>query len=72
MQANSWHYKLFHSIFPFKSGNCGKKEKKLQKIEYLGNEKSFLDEMENIYHKFWRTIIWWKNKTLIKSSQRKL
>ena len=30
-------------MFPFESGNCGKGGKKLQKLEYLKNEKSFLD-----------------------------
>ena len=31
------------STCPFGSGKCGKEGKKLQKIEYLENEKSFLD-----------------------------
>ena len=31
---------------PFESGNCGKEWKKLQKLEYLKNEKSFLDEIK--------------------------
>ena len=44
----------------------GKEGKKLQKFEYLENEKSFLDEIKNIFHSFWRPIIWWKNKNLIK------
>ena len=56
------------SICPSESGNCGKEGKKLQKLEYLQNKKSFLDEMKNIFHSFWRTIIWWKNKNLIKGS----
>ena len=30
----------------FESGKCGKKEEKLQKFEYLENEKSFLDEIK--------------------------
>ena len=34
------------SICPL-SGNCGKEGKKLQKFEYLENEKSFLDEIKN-------------------------
>ena len=40
----------------------GKKErkKKIQKFEYLENEKSFLDEIKNISNSFWRNIIWWK------------
>ena len=32
------------SICPFELGRCGKEGKKLQKFEYLDNEKSFLDE----------------------------
>ena len=50
----------FTSICPFESGKCGKKEKKLQKFEYLENKKSFLDEIKNIFHDFERAIIWWK------------
>ena len=38
-----------NSICPFESGKCGKEEEKLQKFEYLENEKSFLDEMKNIF-----------------------
>ena len=37
------------SICPFESGNCGKERKKLQKIEYLENEKCFLDEIKSIF-----------------------
>ena len=33
------------------------------KFEYLRNEESFLDEIKNIFHNFWRAIIWWKTKT---------
>ena len=40
------------SICPFESGKCGKEGKKSQKFEYLENEKSFLDEIKNIFHKF--------------------
>ena len=46
------------SICPFESGKCGKEGKKLQKFEYLENEKSFADEMKNIFHSFWRAVIW--------------
>ena len=38
------------SICPFESGKCGKEGKKLQKFEYLEKEKSFLDEIKNIFH----------------------
>ena len=40
------------SVDPFESGKCGKEEQKLQKIEYLDNEKSFLDEIKNTFHSF--------------------
>ena len=46
------------SICPFKSGKCGKEGKKLQKFKYLENKKSFLGEIKNIFHSFWRSIIW--------------
>ena len=41
----------FTSICPFESVKCGK-EHKSQKFEYLENEKSFLDEIKNIFHSF--------------------
>ena len=31
--------------------------RKYKKSEYLVNEKSFLDEIKNIFHSFWRAII---------------
>ena len=37
---------------PAGSGKCGKEGEKLQKFEYLRNEKSFLDEIKNIFHSF--------------------
>ena len=40
------------SICPFESRKCGKEGGKMQKIEYLENEKSFLDEIINIFHSF--------------------
>ena len=44
---------------------------KITKFEYLENEKSFFDEID-IFRSFGRTIIWWKNKKLIKNSGHKL
>ena len=39
-------------------GDGGKEGKtEIQKSEYLKNEKSFLDEIKNIFHSFWRAII---------------
>ena len=61
-----WHYKL--SDLPWiklsSNGWQGEKEGKveIQKFEYLENENSFLDEVKNIFHIFWRDIIWWKPK----------
>ena len=39
---------------PVKQWLTGRKEGKtdIQKLEYLENEKSFLDEMKNIFHSF--------------------
>ena len=37
------------STSPFESGKCGKEGKKLQKFEYLENEKSFLDEIKTFF-----------------------
>ena len=42
----------FTSIWPFEFGKCGKEGKKLQKFEHLENEKSFSDEIKNIFHSF--------------------
>ena len=41
-------YDINYSTFicPFESGKCGKEGKK---YEYLGNENSFLDEINNIF-----------------------
>ena len=40
------------STCPFEFGKCKKEGEKLQKFEYLENEKSFLDEIKNIFHIF--------------------
>ena len=40
------------SICPFESGKNGKEEEKIQKFEYLENEKIFLDEIKSIFHSF--------------------
>ena len=36
-------------ICPFESGKCGKEGKKIQKCEYLENEKSLLDEIKAFF-----------------------
>ena len=40
------------SILPFEFGKCGKEGEKIQKSEYLENEKSFLNEIKNVFHSF--------------------
>ena len=40
------------SICPFESEKSGKEEEKIETFEYLENEKSFLDEIKNIFHSF--------------------
>ena len=52
MQDNLWHHKFSTSICSFESGKCGEEEKKLEKFEYLENEKSFLDKIKTIFHSF--------------------
>ena len=42
----------FTSICPFDSAKCGKEGQKIQKFEYLENEKSFFDEIKNTFHSF--------------------
>ena len=42
----------FTSICAFESGKSGKEKEKIQRFEYLENEKSFLDEIKNIFHRF--------------------
>ena len=40
------------SICALESGKCGKEGEKLQKFEYLENEKSFFNEIKNTSHSF--------------------
>ena len=65
------HHKLFHFHLSFWIWKVWK-GKKIQQSEYLENEKSFLDEIKSIFHRFSGAIIWWKNENLIKTSGHKL
>ena len=67
------HHALFHFPFicPFECGKFGKEGKDLQKFEYLENENSFLDEIKNNFHRFWRAIIWWKNNNNNNNNNKK-
>ena len=49
MKVNSWHHKLFHFHLSFWIWKVPKERKKLQKFEYLENEKSFLDEIKKTF-----------------------
>ena len=61
MEANSWHHKLIHLHLAFWIWKVWKGMEKVQKFEYLENEKSFFDEIKHIFYNSWRAIIWWKN-----------
>ena len=63
MQTNLWLHQFINystSICRFESGKFENEGKELQKFKYLENEKSFLDEIKNIFHSFWRAAVWWK------------
>ena len=51
MQVNSWHHKLFYFPLSFWIWKLSKVMEKITGIEYLENEKSFLDEII-IVHSF--------------------
>ena len=61
----------FTSFCPFESGKSGKEEEKIQKFEYLENEKSFLDEIKKHFSQFLKGYHLVKKK-LIKNSGHKL
>ena len=60
MQAHSWYNKYSPSIYPFEFAKHGKEGKKLQKLEYLENNKTFFDKTKNSFYSFWWDIVWWK------------
>ena len=53
---------------PLKQWSTGRKRgKDRNKKNWISGEwKSILDEKISIFHSFWRAIIWWKNKNLMK------
>ena len=52
MQASSWHHKLVQFHLSSWIWKVWKRGEKLQKFEYLVNEKRFLDEIKSIFHSF--------------------
>ena len=59
------------SIYPFVSGKC-RKEVKNYKNLISRERKQLFRWNKNNFHSFWKAIIWWKNKNLIKNSRPKL
>ena len=51
MQVNSWLHKLLHFHLSFLIWKAWK-GRESQKFEYHENEKTFLDEIKNIFHSF--------------------
>ena len=55
-----WCHNLYdlYLIILWSNGRQDEKEERMeiQKIEYLKNEKSFLDEIKGIFHSFWKAI----------------
>ena len=51
MQAHSYN-KYSPSICPFEFAKHGKEGKKLQKLEYLKNNKTFFDKIKNSFYSF--------------------
>ena len=72
MQDNSWHHKLFHLQLSFWVWKVWKGSKKDTKILISRERKELFRWNKKIFHSFWRNIIWWKNKNLIKDSVQKL
>ena len=58
MQANSQCHNYYSFIWSFGSGECGKEGKKLQKFEYIENEKSSLNDIKNIFKNAWNVFFW--------------
>ena len=67
---NWWRHKLLRFIFdhPLKQWPTGRKRGKdrNRKIWLSQEWKELFYEIKRIFHSFWRVIIWWKNKNLIK------
>ena len=55
MQTSSWHHKLFYFHLSFLY---------LESVESKGK----ITQIWIAFHSFWRVVIWWKNKNLIKNS----
>ena len=72
MQANWWQYKFFHFLLPFWIWKVWKGREKITKTWISWERKELFRWNEKHFHSFWKAIIWWKNKNLIKNSGQKL
>ena len=72
MQDNSWHYKLFQFHLSFRTWKVWKGRGKMLKNWISPERKELFRWHKNHSYSFWRAIIWWKNKNLIKNSGYKL
>ena len=70
MKANIWHHKLFHFHLSFSVWKVWKGREKITKIWISPEQKELFRWNKKIFHSFWRSIIWWKNKNLMKNSGR--
>ena len=72
MHVNSRHHKLFHFHLLFWIYKVWKGRGKITKIWISWERKELFRWIKNIFQSFWRAIIWWKTKKLIKNSGRML
>ena len=72
MQANSWHHNLFHYHLFFSAWQVWKGREKITKIWISRERKELFRWNKKHFSKFWRAIIWCKNKNLIKNGGLKL
>ena len=69
-------YKPIHDIINYSISTCpcesvARKGKNYKSLNIL-QTKSFFNEIKNIFHSFWRAIIWWKYKNFIKTNGYKV
>ena len=72
LQANSWHHKLFYFHSAFCVRKVWKGREKMTKNWISRERKELFRWNGKNFSYFWRAIIWWKNKEMIKNSTRKL
>ena len=73
MEANSWHLKIFHFHLSFSIWKVWKWREKITKIWIFEEGKElFIWNNKKKIHSFWKAIIWWKIKNLMKNSRHKV